>query len=281
MIAEVIGLATDISVRREDYGIASRGQEQNCKFAEKMIMRKSRKVLFAGLVIMTVAKAAWGGEGERESLLELYFWDGGWIVWFILGPLSVATVGLVIARVLSIRASVLLPEAEENELAAMLGAGQAKRALTYLADKGSFLAEVVTAGLSHVGGGNGAAIRAAEETAEQQTVGLFRKIEMLNVIGNIAPMIGLFGTVYGMIISFQEMAAASLAQRPVEVAAEGIRTALVTTFWGLLVGIPALSMYALFRNKIETLASSGMLKAEQLLERYRLASEGGVAAERR
>ncbi len=91
-------------------------------------------------------------------------------------------------------------------------------------------------------------------------------------------MIGLFGTVYGMIMSFQQMAAAAVTQRPVEVAAEGIRTALVTTFWGLLVGIPALCVYALFRNKIEALASNGMLQAEELLEGYQLAIERANAA---
>ena len=281
MIAQAIGLVAEIPASRSESGFVSRGQDQSFQFPERIIMRKVSSVLFAGMVILAVAEAAWANGGQRESLLELYFWDGGWIVWFILGPLSVATVGLAVARVLSIRASVLLPEAEENQLVTMLGAGQDKQALAFLAEKGSFLAEVVSAGLSHVGQGNAAAIRAAEETAEQQTVRLFRKIEMLNVIGNIAPMIGLFGTVYGMILSFQEMAAASLAQRPVEVAAEGIRTALVTTFWGLLVGIPALSVYALFRNKIEALASTGMLKAEQLLERYRLASQGSGPAKGR
>ena len=91
-------------------------------------------------------------------------------------------------------------------------------------------------------------------------------------------MIGLFGTVYGMIISFQRMADAAITQRPVEVAAVGIRTALVTTFWGLLVGIPALCAYALFRNKIEALASNCMLKAEQLLENYQQAVERAKAA---
>ena len=231
-------------------------------------MRKSLCALIAGLTVLALAEVVLAAESQPQSLLQLYFWDGGWIVWFILGPLSVATVSLAIARLLSIRPSVLLPEMEENQLAAMLAAGQGRQALEFLAKRRSFLAEVVSAGLRHVPHGNAAAIRAAEEVAEQQTVRLFRKIEMLNVIGNIAPMIGLFGTVYGMIMSFQKMAAASQAQRPVEAAADGIRTALVTTFWGLLVGIPALCMYAVFRNKIEALVSSGMLKAERLLERY-------------
>ena len=169
---------------------------------------------------------------------------------------------------------------EESKLAALLSAGQGKRALEFLAGKGSFLSAVVRAGLKHSSRGSAAAIRAAEEIAEQRTVGLFRKVELLSIIGNIAPMIGLFGTVYGMIMSFQQMAEATLTQRPVEVAAGGIQTALVTTFWGLLVGIPALCVYALFRSKIEALASSVMLKAEQLLEGYEQAVASKVAPDK-
>ncbi len=231
-------------------------------------MRKSTCFAVSALSLFLFAGRAWAGQGQPQTLLQLYVINGGWIVWFILVPLSLITIGLAVGYVLTIRSSVLLPEMEQSQLAALLSAGKGKQALKFLADKGSFLAAVMSAGLKHASGGSAAAIRAAEEIAEQRTVGLFRKVELLSIIGNIAPMIGLFGTVYGMIMSFQQMAEATLTQRPVEVAAGGIQTALVTTFWGLLVGIPALCVYALFRSKIEALASSVMLKAEQLLEGY-------------
>jgi len=241
-------------------------------------MRKSTCFAVSALSLFLFAGRAWAGQGQTQTLLELYVINGGWIVWIILVPLSLVTIGLAVGYVLTIRAAVLLPEMEESQLAALLSAGKGKRALEFLADKGSFLSAVMSAGLKHASGGSAAAIRAAEEIAEQRTVGLFRKVELLSIIGNIAPMIGLFGTVYGMIMSFQRMAEATLTQRPVEVAAGGIQTALVTTFWGLLVGIPALCVYALFRSKIEALASSVMLKAEQLLEGYEQAVASKVAA---
>ena len=242
-------------------------------------MKKSTYLWVWAITLFLFAGRAWADQSQAQSLLRLYVIDGGWIVWVILLPLSLITIGLAVGYVLTIRASVLLPEMEQSQLSAMLGAGQDKQALAFLAEKGSFLAAVMTAGLRHAGGGSVAAIRAAEEIAEQRTVGLFRKVEVLSIIGNIAPMIGLFGTVYGMIMSFQQMAAATLmTQRPVEVAAGGIRTALVTTFWGLLVGIPALCVYALFHSKIEALASSVMVKAEQLLERYEQAVRSSAAA---
>ncbi len=241
-------------------------------------MRKSTCFAVSSLSLFLFAGRAWAGPAQPQTLLQLYVINGGWIVWFILVPLSLVTIGLAVGYVLTIRSSVLLPEMEQSQLTALLSTGQGKQALKFLADKGSFLAAVMSAGLKHASRGSAAAIRAAEEIAEQRTVGLFRKVEILSIIGNIAPMIGLFGTVYGMIMSFQRMAEATLTQRPVEVAAGGIQTALVTTFWGLLVGIPALCVYALFRSKIEALASSVMLKAEQLLEGYEQAVAGKAAA---
>ena len=240
-------------------------------------MKKSSYLLTSIVAVLLLAGRAWADQGQTR-LLELYVIDGGWIVWFILAPLSVVTIVLAVGHLLAIRASKLLPEMEQSQLNALLSNAQGKRALEFLAEKNSFLAEVVNAGLRHIAHGTAAAVHAAEEIAEQRTVRLFRKVEILNVIGNIAPMIGLFGTVYGMIVSFQRMADATITQRPVEVAAVGIRTALVTTFWGLLVGIPALCAYALFRNKIEALASNCMLKAEQLLESYQQAVERTKAA---
>ena len=239
-------------------------------------MRKSLYLLVSTISVLLLAGTAWAGQ-DQPSLLRLYVIDGGWIVWIILVPLSVVTIVLALGHLLTIRASTLLPEIEQSQLTALLSNAQGKRALEFLADKSSFLADVVAAALKHISRGSSAAIHAAEEIAEQRTVKLFRKVEILNVIGNIAPMIGLFGTVYGMIMSFQRMADATITQRPVDVAAVGIRTALVTTFWGLLVGIPALCAYALFRNKIEALASNCMLKAEQLMEDYELALERAKA----
>ena len=240
-------------------------------------MRKTFCFLALVVTVALLAPRAWADQSQAR-LLQLYVIDGGWIVWCILVPLSVVTIVLAIGNLLSIRATSLIPEIEYKQLQTLLTSGHGRRAQEFLADRDSFLADVVAAGLRHAAGGTSAAVHAAEEIAEQRTVRLFRKVEILNVIGNIAPMIGLFGTVYGMIMSFQQMAAAAVTQRPVEVAAEGIRTALVTTFWGLLVGIPALCVYALFRNKIEALASNGMLQAEELLEGYQLAIERANAA---
>src|SRR5690606_6952330 len=104
----------------------------------------------------------------------------------------------------------------------------------------SDLSAILIAALGEAKLGASAALRAAEQSAEELLLRRLRRIEPLNIVGNVAPMIGLFGTVYGMIVAFREIVRAGGTPDPVSLAA-GIGTALVTTFWGLIVAIPALA----------------------------------------
>ena len=87
---------------------------------------------------------------------------------------------------------------------------------------------------------------------------------MANIIGNVSPMIGLFGTVFGMIKLFNSIVIAGGQPRP-EQMADGISIALVTTFWGLLVAIPALTLHCIFKNKIESIATEAVVEAEMII----------------
>jgi biopolymer transport protein ExbB len=93
-----------------------------------------------------------------------------------------------------------------------------------------------------------------EDATAEQSARLFRKIEYLSVIGNIAPMLGLLGTVIGMIVAFRQVAATQGAARAADLA-EGIYLALVTTVEGLIVAIPALGAFAVFRNRVDQLVA--------------------------
>jgi biopolymer transport protein ExbB len=81
-------------------------------------------------------------------------------------------------------------------------------------------------------------------------------------------MIGLFGTVYGMILAFQSIVVAGGNADPVLLAG-GISTALTTTFWGLVVAIPALAGYGIIRNKIDELTTEATLTAQELVNQFR------------
>jgi biopolymer transport protein ExbB len=77
-------------------------------------------------------------------------------------------------------------------------------------------------------------------------------------------MVGLFGTVFGMIKLFNAIVIAGGQPQPAQLA-EGISVALVTTFWGLFIAIPALAIHGVFQNRIETILSDATVEAENIL----------------
>jgi biopolymer transport protein ExbB len=107
-----------------------------------------------------------------------------------------------------------------------------------------------------------------EDTAEARTARQARRIEHLNVIGNISPMMGLLGTVIGMLRCFNEISQVSGSIDPKQLAA-GIFEALVTTCLGLIVAIPTLYFYAIFRNRLDELAGEASVAAEQILASFK------------
>ena len=107
-----------------------------------------------------------------------------------------------------------------------------------------------------------------EQAATEVIARRVRRVEILNVIGQVSPMIGLFGTVYGMILAFQSIVASGGNADPVLLAG-GIGTALVTTFWGLIVAIPALAGYAALRGRLDASLAEAISEAETLLEKFR------------
>jgi len=145
-------------------------------------------------------------------------------------------------------------------------------AIEFAKNDGSYLGKLASAALNEAANGYGAMERAIEEAGDAETTRLLRPLEYLNVLGNIAPMLGLFGTVYGMIVAFQQLVAAGGSADPQNLAA-GISTALVTTFWGLVVAMPALAAYSLIRNKVDALTAEGLIMAEELISPFKPGSK--------
>jgi biopolymer transport protein ExbB len=110
-----------------------------------------------------------------------------------------------------------------------------------------------------------------EQTAEQ-----FRKIEYLNIIGNLGPLLGLLGTVLGMIDAFSTMQAKGGSTTPADLAG-GVSIALTHTFLGLFLAIPCLAAFGILRTIVDRLTVRGALEAEELLLMIKPA-EGRAAA---
>jgi len=201
---------------------------------------------------------------DYSSGFYKFFYAGGWLVWFVLLPLSMATVSLIVQYFLMIRRGKLLPGAVLEQAGKLLNAGQYESADDFLREDKNLLGRTLYAGLIERKSGRAVMENSMAEVLEHEAGNLLRKVEWLNVIGNVAPMIGLFGTVWGMIDAFAGIVLAGGQPEPADLAG-GISTALVTTWWGMVIAIPALAAYGVLRNRIDTLSSEVAVVADELL----------------
>jgi biopolymer transport protein ExbB len=221
--------------------------------------------------------------GGRVAMGEIFFmqrhpstkrveWIGSAIIWglIILSGTSVAIMG---ARVWDNRRGGMVPDDLIARGDSLLKDGRLDEFLGFVRNDESDFARAFEAGLSRRGAGEEAVAIAVEEVTNTASAKRLRRIEALNIIGNVGPMIGLFGTVYGMILVFRAIVAAGGAPDPSNLAA-GIGTKLVGTFWGLIVAIPALSAYALLRNRIEGFSAEAAEHAKRLVGMLAARDEG-------
>lgn len=206
------------------------------------------------------------GQDESSTFFSQFVMSGGPIVWFLLVPLSLVTIHLVINYCISIRRKTLLPSEIGPQIVSMLREYGYKQLATRLRGSNDFVSTAVVRVMTQpLADRRHTQMRSVvAESLQEQSMKLLRKIEWSNIIGNVAPMIGLFGTVFGMIKLFDQIVSAGGQPRPDQMA-EGISVALVTTFWGLLVAIPSLAIHGIFRNRIETLVSEASLQAESVV----------------
>lgn len=240
---------------------------------------KRRTIFYTalGLILAVAPTALAQGSAADQNLswFKQFLWSddllGLIIIWFLLA-LSALSIGFTIKMAIQNRRAQLLPSDTRAEIDALLSEKKYRDAIEFANNDTSYLGKVTSAALNEAANGYSAMERAVEEAGDAETTRLLRPLEYLNVLGNIAPMLGLFGTVYGMIVAFQQLVAAGGSTNPQELAA-GISTALVTTFWGLVVAMPALAAYALIRNKVDALTSEGLLIAEELITPFKPGSK--------
>jgi biopolymer transport protein ExbB len=201
---------------------------------------------------------------SQEKSVEIV---GSLIIWFLLA-MSLVSTGLIGHMALANQRSAILPPALLEEVRRHMAAGRYRDVIELTGRSESFFGQVLGAALREAGAGFGAVVRSLELTSEELTTIRLRRIEYLNVVGQVSPMIGLFGTVYGMILAFHSIVAAGGNADPVLLAG-GIGTALVTTFWGLIVAIPALAGYAIIRNRTDELTTDATRSAEELINQFR------------
>lgn len=211
------------------------------------------------------APAAGGAEGGI-SILDVIEW-GGWIGYIIIG-LSVLTVMLVVKSFFSLRESALVPAEVQEQVEQHFRQRKIKEALEFCREDGSLLSRVVEAGLLRVRGGWPAMEMAMSDVAEEEGLRLQQQVGWFSLIAAVAPMLGLLGTVTGMIGAFYKIALETEIKSVGPMAGD-IQEALVTTFFGLIVAIPNVWAYTAFRNRLDRLMMDLSIVATELMAPFK------------
>jgi len=218
-------------------------------------------------VIFALRQGNVGPDSYGQSFFKQFFISGGPIVWFVLFPISLVTVYLSIENLLVINRKNLAPKNNNKDLISQYEQKGQKQLLNSLQDKNDLISTAIKDGFNK-GGSEWYRMKSAVfESLQEQAGRLLRRIEWLNLIGGVSPMIGLFGTVFGMIKLFNAIVISGGQPQPAQLA-DGIGIALVTTFWGLFAAIPALAVYGIFRNRIDTLTSDAFEELEGLMPAF-------------
>jgi biopolymer transport protein ExbB len=225
----------------------------------------------AALLSLTPAVLAAAPQGDQAakddsmSLLGLIKASGliGWIICAV----SVVALAVVIENFLSLRRDKLAPPELIDEVQSLFDEGRYQEAMELCEGEQNLFARVCSAGIGKIGHSFDTIQAAIQEMGDEETVKLYQKIGWLTVIAAISPMLGLFGTVQGMILSFQKIAT-TVNPAPAELA-EGIYIALLTTFEGLMVAIPVLLAYAYIKNRLVIAIIEVGAIVEDLFERFR------------
>lgn len=206
-------------------------------------------------------------EPRRISYLAWAFKALGWGYSLIFLALSFTLVALFVMNLLTARRDSVVPVHLVEGFEAHLNEKRYQEAYELAKNDDSVLGQVLSAGLAKLSSGYGQAIEAMQEVGEEENMKLEHRLSYMALIGTISPMIGLFGTVHGMIASFSVIANSTSTPSAPELA-EGISTALFTTLIGLFIAIPAIAAYNILRNRVARLVLEVGILSEGLMSRF-------------
>lgn len=213
------------------------------------------------LIALLAALPLWAAPAVNENAANLtlknIILEGGNIM-FVLLALSVITMMLIFFYLLTLRRKMITPvrflraaqdAADAGDLAALAEAAQKS--------SGSTSAKIVAAAceVSKLGGKFDADAfqKAMEEEGSRQSSLLWSRLQYLIDISAVAPMLGLLGTVWGMMVSFTGLESGINMINKADRLASGVSQAMFTTFGGLIIGIAAVAAYAFFRGRLSAL----------------------------
>ncbi len=232
------------------------------------------------------------GTADTRGELNLWWllWQGG-VIMIPIGLASLVTVALILERSIALRKERILPEELARELGRRVNSGRLldpREAYRLCQEHPSPASRVLRAMLLNVGRPQSELVNTVQFACQREANRLHANVHWLNMITAVAPLLGLLGTVWGMILSFYELTQLTPDQNKATFLASGIYTALVTTLGGLTVAIPSAVAAHLFEGRIvgqlhrvEELADSLLPQWERFEGRLRvtLAPSGSLEVE--
>ncbi len=222
--------------------------------------------LFSFELISGLAYAQDGDGKVKETVLDALLKAG--FVGLIIILMSIVGGALSITFAFQLRRDVLVPPEVLGHVEQLFEDEEYEEAYHLCEATPSMLSQVVSGGLSKIEEGYEPMSDTMVEVLEMESTKLHQKVGYLSLIGNLSPMMGLLGTVYGMIVTFNKIANSKVQPSPTELA-DGISIALGTTFLGLCVAIPMTAIYVYFRNKVIQVVNEVGAACEELMSRFK------------
>lgn len=173
----------------------------------------------------------------------------GIVLWLALGLCSVAGFALIVDSFVTIREKKIVPTALVEKVRAAMQEGDVMKALKHCEEEPGPMSNILSSGFSNVQEGFEAIQEAVSIAADLESEKLLQRVTYLNVVANLSPMLGLLGTVQGMIFAFAILGTQSAGAAQQSMLAISIAQALYTTAAGLLAAVPALGFFYYFRNR--------------------------------
>lgn len=206
---------------------------------------------------------------ETRSMWRVVRHGIEWPAWLILAG-SLVTIALIVEHFIVVRLVTIAPADQFKKARHLIERRNFRDCLERMRKSSTFFARVMTASLQHARHGFDAMHDAALEKSGELSGQMFRKVEYMNIIGNLGPLLGLLGTVYGMIIAFNALGqGGGVAGTDAGGLAVGISLALVNTLLGLGLAIVGLGFFGLCRNRVDALTVHATVQVLDLLEYFR------------
>lgn len=213
-------------------------------------------------------------EGEVKEQKNYFMWviESSGFIGFCLLLMSMYFVALVIQCFMELNVVVACPPDEVATCEQLLGSRDFQGIYDYTRASNSFFSRLTSIGIAELQAGLGEAREVMDRQADADVANLEAKISMLAVMGSVGPMVGLIGTLKGMINSFSVIALSDTQLKASEVAG-GISEALILTFEGVALSVPAIFFFAFFRNRVAQMSVETLLASDSVVRRIHQASK--------